>query len=383
MNYDPERRSVLAHLHAAQPVFRETSLATAATALRRGGAGIVAVIEGPFVIGVLREDSLRAALLAGESPLASVAPLVDPNPPIVPPSASVEEARAKLLESGLPALVITDSEGRYLGVVSASDLILRPPAPIRPGLIGGLATPFGVYLTNGEVAAGAGPLALTLTGALLFVLFAAGIAGAVGVVSLLGFITGDASLNAQTALTGTNKPWVNALVEYLPVVLFLLFVRLAPLAGTHGAEHMVVHAIEREEPLEVEVVARMPRVHPRCGTNIAVGAMLFLFLVATFRPLGEAGLLFAFALTALSWRQIGALAQLVATTKQPSRRQLEAAVSVGRELLSNFQRTGRVGRTFGKRLMHSGLPWLLLGSLGMSLLSYLIGLIFGLPILLI
>jgi uncharacterized protein YqhQ len=41
---------------------------------------------------------------------------------------------------------------------------------------------------------------------------------------------------------------------------------------------MVVHAIERGEPLVLEVVRRMPRVHPRCGTNLVAGIALFLGL---------------------------------------------------------------------------------------------------------
>jgi uncharacterized protein YqhQ len=36
----------------------------------------------------------------------------------------------------------------------------------------------------------------------------------------------------------------------------------------------VVHAIERGEPLLAESVRAMPRVHPRCGTNIVAAAFL-------------------------------------------------------------------------------------------------------------
>ncbi|MER3495923.1 MAG: hypothetical protein C4320_03425, partial [Armatimonadota bacterium] len=57
--------------------------------------------------------------------------------------------------------------------------------------------------------------------------------------------------------------------------MFVILFRLLPLAGTHAAEHMAVNALERGEPLDPEVVARMPRTHIRCGTNLAVGAGLF------------------------------------------------------------------------------------------------------------
>ena len=37
----------------------------------------------------------------------------------------------------------------------------------------------------------------------------------------------------------------------------------------HGAEHKTVAAVDRDLPVDREHVRRMPRIHPRCGTNFA------------------------------------------------------------------------------------------------------------------
>ena len=38
----------------------------------------------------------------------------------------------------------------------------------------------------------------------------------------------------------------------------------------HGAEHMTIHALEHEDPLDVEHVRKYPTAHPRCGTEFLV-----------------------------------------------------------------------------------------------------------------
>src|SRR5215210_4334130 len=38
----------------------------------------------------------------------------------------------------------------------------------------------------------------------------------------------------------------------------------------HGAEHMTIHALEREDPLDIEHVRQYPTAHQRCGTEFLV-----------------------------------------------------------------------------------------------------------------
>jgi uncharacterized protein YqhQ len=47
----------------------------------------------------------------------------------------------------------------------------------------------------------------------------------------------------------------------------------------HGAEHMTIHALEREQPLTIENIRRHPTAHPRCGTEFLVVFVIVSILV--------------------------------------------------------------------------------------------------------
>ncbi|MEJ5229658.1 MAG: DUF1385 domain-containing protein, partial [Pseudothermotoga sp.] len=73
--------------------------------------------------------------------------------------------------------------------------------------------------------------------------------------------------------------------------LFLLYVYIISLLKDvkrffqyHGAEHMVIHAYESNEPLVSERIRKYSTIHPRCGTNFV---MIFLiFSIIFFSLLG-------------------------------------------------------------------------------------------------
>jgi uncharacterized protein YqhQ len=214
-----------------------------------------------------------------------------------------------------------------------------------------MATPFGVYLTNGAVSGGVGGWALVATGMLLFTLFL--------IASILSIVVGH-------YLSGTG--WPESLQSFLiattSAVVFLGLLRMLPLTGYHAAEHMVVHAIERGEPLEPAVVARMPRVHPRCGTNLAVGASLFLGLsTSTWIANQELKLLAAAVVSLMLWRPVGAFVQLHVTTRPPNRDQVAAGLEAGRQLLDRFSRLGAQPRSFWQKIALSGMLHIILGSI--------------------
>jgi CBS domain-containing protein len=332
-----------------RPIYRESSLGAAIDALQESFEDAVPILDGAFVAGVVWGAEIRAAALEGASLTLPISNWLDVNPPRALSNAPRSEARAILTSSGRPALVVVDPDARYIGMVGALDLLQRRDGRIRPPFIGGMATPFGVFLTNGDVYGGAGPVALIATGAMMALLLIAGVLVTVGLLELLGPAIGPALRNAALYVA--------------PSVLFFTFLRALPISGTHGAEHMVVHAIERREPLISEVVRRMPRVHPRCGTNFAIGGMLFMFLTQGLWPrLGELGALVALVATLIFWRPLGAVFQKYVTTKTPSERQLQGAMAAGEELLQRFKRSSHPHPSFGKRLLMSGMPWVLIGS---------------------
>src|SRR5690606_35007100 len=135
------------------------------------------------------------------------------------------------------------------------------------------------------------------------------------------------------------------------VLVFLAGLRFAPLAGIHAAEHKVVHAIERGEELIPSVVKRMPRVHPRCGTNLAVGAMVFLGIMS-WEAIGEVELrlLAALLVTVIVWRPLGTLMQYYVTTREPNEKQIAMGIRSGKALLEKAVYAPQARATIFRRI---------------------------------
>lgn len=363
-------RRVADLMSAAPFLYGESSLATAAAAFREVWAPMLPVLDGNRVAGVVLREEVFSALLAGGSETSPVASVLREPPVVLQPQWTVEEALDRFRAApAAPVAIVTDEEGRYLGLVRALDLFRPFAEPARPRQAGGMATPFGVYLTTGDVSAGAGPLALATTGALLFLLITA------CTLAVYWFW--------QTVPLRAPGWAIVAMLQFGPAVLFFAALKVLPLTRVHGAEHKVVHAIERGEPLTLEAARRMPRVHPRCGTNLAVGATLFIVLVNLSWPhVQELGALLAMLATLMLWRPVGAVFQQYLTTSEPTDRQLESALDVGRELVERYRASPRRRASFVIRLASSGLPWILLGATAAALALYGVGLATGLDFLL-
>jgi len=220
-----------------------------------------------------------------------------------------------------------------------------------------MATPFGVYLTDGMTRGGVGPWALVATGALLFGLFL--------LANLVAY--GLEVVSQSWAMSDAVRA---NLLGAASLLVFLGGIRALPLAGTHAAEHMVVHAIERNEPLTPEVVARMPRIHPRCGTNFAAGAMLFMGIFSSpWHSDPQLRMLIAALATLIFWRPLGSMLQFFVTTKPPTPAQIESGIRSGQDLLAKYQTAPRTYGSVWSRLWNSGLPQIMVGSTGMSLVA--------------
>jgi uncharacterized protein YqhQ len=229
-----------------------------------------------------------------------------------------------------------------------------------------------VYLTTGYISAGAGSLALVLTGMTIALLHIGGQTAS----QLLYLLSVRLHLNIAESV-----------FEGLGFLLFLLGFRLIPLSGIHAAEHKVVHAIERGEDLNRENVRRMPRVHPRCGTNLAVGAILLTTIIFGGMQLGqdkEGRLLFdpsllvivALITTFFLWRPLGSFAQKWFTTSEPTDKQIDMGIRSGEELLKRYA-TGPGGRHgFFARLWNTGLFHVMAGSTLVLGLLYIIQMLF-------
>lgn len=118
----------------------------------------------------------------------------------------------------------------------------------------------------------------------------------------------------------------------------------------HGAEHMTIHAYERQDTLSVESVAKYPPEHPRCGTNFLL--IVVILSILAFALVGNPGwlvlvasrVLFIPLIAAVAYellkfagrRQSQTLGKWLAapgiwlqklTTNQPDRHQIEVAMT--------------------------------------------------------
>jgi CBS domain-containing protein len=237
--------------------------------------------------------------------------------------------------------VLTFAGGPFLGLISRGDLVQELVRPFRPPTIGGMATPHGVYLTTGTASGGVTALALILTGLMMFTAQQLPLLALNPIGVWAAHVAGGGPL--ASAFLGDGLPAAGALL------VFLCAVRFSPLAGYHAAEHQVVHAIERSEPLLIENVRSMPRVHPRCGTNLVAGGLIFgvvtgiLNPIATrFLPPAVAGLTYGLAgIVALTyWRTLGSFLQFWFTTRPATDKQLASGIRAAREVLERHERQG-------------------------------------------
>lgn len=283
---------------------------------------------------------------------------------IVPAAFSLQNALLTLDRYNASSLPVIDGDGSYRGMISRADVVAALGGQVRPPVVGGMATPLGVWLTDGRLQGGAPPLGLFLSGLVLATCLA---------LSQLVMLLGLSAINPQWAAMFSSGRLgamadgggsFNLLVTATQGVLFLLTLRLTPMAGIHAAEHQTVWALERGLPLTPETVGQMPRAHPRCGTNLMAlaGLMQIMFMHTPSYSSGSVLLILLF--TFLFWRQFGTFLQVYFTTRPASRKQLESGIKAGREIMEKYQSQPHVMPAFAQRLFNSGI---LLSAAGMIL----------------
>lgn len=352
---------------AVEPLTVDSSLYAASCDLVDFGFGALPVVdESGVYVGMISEHSVVRALADGMNRDTPLRNLIERVPGLTSQDTWSSALRA-LADSPTAVLPVLDGSGHVVGIVTPSRLVApvsRPPLP-RP--VGGMATPLGVYLTNGVLRGGAGSLGLILAGVSLFGLF------------MLGQLLVRAGL-IFTVPTFYQFAWGRPVLEIGGLLMFLILLRLTPIAGYHAAEHMVVHAIERGEPLDPNIVRRMPRVHPRCGTNLAVAAMLFLGIFMTeWVPDPEVRFLAAMLVTLFFWRPVGSFVQYYFTTRPPNEKQLQSGIKAGRELVGAYQQGMAIRGTTFTRLARSGMFHVIAGSMIAGTLFYLLQSVLNVP----
>jgi CBS domain-containing protein len=348
-----------------QPVLRSSrttlsveigsSLRRAAETIRQNGTSELPVVEDGLLVGIVNSSALRLAL-ASDADLES--PVNDWM--TEPKSIGAHETGATALrfleDHDIGHLWVVDDRGMLMGVVSVADLFPRRRPLPRPAAIGGMATPFGVYLTTGQISSGPRKWALMSTGTCMVAILLLGQA--------LGIWAGD-----HAAQWHLPKVLSENIGTVLALLVFMIGFRSTPLAAIHAAEHQTVHAIERGEELNLDVVRRMPRVHPRCGTNIFAGATIFMTVFGfEWIPSVELRLIAASLLTVIFWRRLGAIIQQWVTTRPANDRYLAMGIRSGQELLSRYGQSPIATPTWPQRIWNSGMLHTMAGGwLGIAL----------------
>jgi len=379
---------------AIPAVAEDDPLSRALYLFRREQVTALPVVRGGTLVGWVEEARLADAMAAdADVSLLPVATLLAPPPAMLSPLSPPEEALAAFLSTGSSLLPITTLEGRYLACLARADILAAQTGRLTPLRVGGMATPLGVYLTSGTVSGGAGLPGLLLSGVLMATLLwlaqtvlllgVAWLANHTGVIILRDV----AQLMSGDVVSGSPWRQVSAtlLTSGLLMGVFMLLMRFGPLlAGYHAAEHQTVHAIEQGEPLTVEAVRRMPRVHPRCGTNLwAIMSLCYLavtilsFALTTKLAHEDIGIVISPAVVmvlviAAQWRRIGGWLQQYITTRPATTRELLSGIRAGEEVLQRHQQVAyQPPNRFG-RLWQMGLAQVLIG---VMLAQYLLNLL--------
>jgi hypothetical protein len=149
--------------------------------------------------------------------------------------------------------------------------------------------------------------------------------------------------------------------QLLPMLNFLVVLRLSPLSGYHAAEHKVVAAIERYGRIEYDQVVEMPRAHPRCGTVLLFGILPTLLIAY---PLLLSYPVVAVGVAVVGWMlryRVGYFIQQNFTTKPPTPRQLEAGIAAGRKLLALYLSDPDRRVSVARAVWTRGLPQMVAG----------------------
>lgn len=322
---------------------QEDSLSRAVSLLRAAQMPALPVTSGGRVAGLVSEERVLAHLAAGGSENVKVVDVMDRNPTCANIHMSISQAGDMMTVNHADVLPVIDEFGGFRGIVTGSDVLAAQMDVMRPPMIAGMATPIGVHLTTGAISAGPGNLGLFLTGvSMALMMVAAHVIVAsltLGIDRLFGthlFLLATSPMTGIVTWQAMSVDWIHYVIIGLTMALMLFFLRMSTISGYHAAEHQVVHSIEAGEPLTPETVARMPRAHPRCGTNLMAAMAIFVVIADGIGT--QTAIMIALILVFVGWRAIGYYMQQYITTKPPSPRHIQSGIKAGEELLAKYRR---------------------------------------------
>jgi predicted transcriptional regulator len=228
---------------------------------------------------------------------------------------------------------IVDDNNYYTGSsISRSSIISYLTKQIKPDSLGGLATPLGVYITDGRHQAGVGNFGLFLTGVSI---------GAMIFAVERGYQAFFSYFKINYLASG-----IYPIAFIAEILTFMFILRFTPLAKIHAAEHQTINAIEKGVPLKLESVKLQAKEHVRCGTNLMV-LIIGIQVVILFNSAYLSGvapifqfifLFWAFIYVFSEWKKWGMLLQKYFTTVNPPDKYILNAIKAGEEVLDKYKK---------------------------------------------
>jgi CBS domain-containing protein len=346
-------------------------------AIRQSGLMQHPVVSNGRLVGVVTESAVLDALVAGDPRTVSesaVGTIMNHDVACGDPHMTIAQSAEVMSRYQLQSMPLANEYGFYMGTVCRADIVGALSLTIRPPVIAGMATPIGVYLTTGQLRAGAGDIGLILTGVSMMLLNLIAIGIVYGIASLLqAEIPSFQILSALVSPSIHQGYWMDIAGKVMlgaAVPIFLLLLRLVPLSGYHGAEHQVVHTIENGEQLTEANVRAMPRVHPRCGTNIVAAVILFSLVAQVFSE--QVAAMIAVLLFVVAGRRIGGFFQQYVTTRPASEKQILSGIKAGESLLEQYRLTPGYSAAWWRRIWNTGFPQVVVGSVATAELVHLL-----------
>ncbi|MEI6519556.1 MAG: DUF1385 domain-containing protein [bacterium] len=357
------------------------------------GMDYLPVVENSRLVGVVSTEKLLK--IANEHPnlieITSVNMIMEMPETVLYPHFTIQVAKQIFMEKNVAGLAVV-SGNIYIGWLNCNDVLGAVTHNPPPPRIGGMATPLGVYLYTTSITAGVGKFALFLTGFLMAIsLFFIQNFSLILSAAIYKFTNNQlfrdytllfSNLSVQPAMLPQYELSLIIFNSIATTFLFLVVLRYSPLmSGYHAAEHMSVNAIENGEPLTMKNVAKMSRIHPRCGTNL-IAILSFIYLGVTLIALtlrthwGQTNISFVAIITvwmviaiSMTWKKVGAWIQQRWTTRTPSKKELESGVKAAVELISTYRMAPIERQSTWDRILMMGIQYVMGGVLVVDLLS--------------
>ncbi len=196
----------------------------------------------------------------------------------------------------------------------------------------------------------------TMAATLLFT-----VALAVGLFVLLPLFLAGAAARSTIGQNALFEHLLEGLIRVAIFVGYLLIIsrssEIRRVFQYHGAEHMTIHALEHEDPLDIEHVSKYPTAHQRCGTEflvifIILSILMFSLLAGQSLLIAIVGRILLVPVIAslayellrfgarhrhrwwIRWLYLPGIWLQAITTKQPDDSMIEVAIASMREALA-------------------------------------------------